>query len=311
MRGYRLRLAWRGSRPRACYAKDRMRLLTQIRRTLEMIKFEHSVFALPFALLGALLAARGWPAWHALAWIVVAMVGARSAAMTFNRIADRRLDAQNPRTRLRALPAGQLSLRFAIVFFILSAAVFELAAWELNRLALLLSLPALACVTLYSYTKRFTWLSHWALGLAMGIAPAAAWIAVRGSFSWSILPLSGAVMLWGAGFDILYACQDYAFDRTQPGLYSLPKRFGIAPALRVSQLCHLLMLALLAALLRMHPLGLLGWLGLAVVALLLAWEHSLVRPNDLSRINAAFFTVNGYVGLLLLVIWGTAIVRGG
>ena len=282
---------------------------TQIRRTLDMIKFEHSVFALPFALLGALLGARGWPSAHALLWIVVAMIGARSAAMTFNRIADRKLDANNPRTRLRALPAGLLSLRFAVVFFLASAAVFELAAWQLNRLAFELSLPALACITLYSYTKRFTWLSHWALGLAMGIAPAAAWIAVRGSFSPTILPLSGAVMLWGAGFDILYACQDYDFDRERSDLYSLPKRLGIARSLHVAQACHLLMLALLVELLRLHPLGALGWLGLAMVALLLAWEHSLVRPDDLSKINAAFFTVNGYVGLLLLLVWGAAIIR--
>ncbi len=288
-----------------------MRLLTSTRRTLEMIKFEHSVFALPFALLGALLAAGGWPPWRVLAWIVVAMVGARSAAMTFNRIADRRIDAYNPRTRQRALPSGQLSLRFAIGFFLASAAVFELAAWQLNRLAFELSLPALAIVTLYSYTKRFTWLSHWFLGLAMGIAPAAAWIAVRGSFSPLILPLSGAVLLWGAGFDILYACQDYDFDASRPDLFSLPKRFGIARSLRVAQACHLCMLTLLIVLLRLDPLGALGWIGLAAVALLLAWEHSLVRPGDLSRVNAAFFTVNGYIGLLLLALWGIAIVRRG
>lgn len=279
------------------------------RRTLEMIKFEHSVFALPFALLGALLAARGWPAWTTLGWIVVAMVGARSAAMTFNRIVDRNVDALNPRTRQRALAAGTLSLGFAWGFFAVSAAVFELAAWRLNPLCLALSPVALGWVLFYSYTKRFTWLSHWVLGLGLGIAPAAAWIAVRGALAPRILLLSGAVALWVAGFDLLYACQDVEFDRSRADLYSVPKRLGVARSLLLAQLCHALMLGLLAWLLLASHLGALGWVGLAVVAGLLVYEHSLLRPHDLSRLNAAFFAVNGYIGILLLVFWGAAILR--
>lgn len=272
-----------------------------------MIKFEHSVFALPFALLGALLAARGWPPWSVLGWIVVAMVGARSAAMTFNRIVDRHLDAANPRTRQRALAAGTLSLAFAWSFLAVSAALFFVAAWQLNPLCLKLSPLALGWVLFYSYTKRFTWLSHWVLGLGLGIAPAAAWIAVRGSLAPRILLLSGAVALWVAGFDLLYACQDVDFDRQHPGLRSVPKAAGVAASLRLAQLCHVLMLGLLVWLLVSSGLGSLAWLGLIVVAVLLLWEHSLLAPNDLSRMNAAFFTVNGYIGILLLVFWGAAI----
>ncbi|HVA64669.1 MAG TPA: UbiA-like polyprenyltransferase [Terriglobales bacterium] len=279
------------------------------RRTLEMIKFEHSVFALPFALLGALLAARGLPAWATLGWIVVAMVGARSAAMTFNRIVDRNVDALNPRTRQRALAAGTLSLGFAWGFFAASVGVFALAAWRLNPLCLLLSPLALGWVLFYSYTKRFTWLSHWVLGLGLGIAPAAAWIAVRGTLAPRILLLSGAVALWVAGFDLLYACQDIEFDRSRADLYSVPKRLGVARSLRLAQLCHGWMLALLAWLLLASHLGALGWIGLAVVAALLVYEHALLRANDLSRLNAAFFAVNGYIGILLLVFWGAAILR--
>ncbi|MGH9394849.1 MAG: UbiA-like polyprenyltransferase [Terriglobales bacterium] len=283
------------------------RLLTSTRRTLEMIKFEHSVFALPFALLGALLAAGGWPRWAVLGWIVVAMVGARSAAMTFNRIVDRRIDAANPRTRGRALAAGTLSLGFAWGFFALSAALLVVAAWRLNPLCLALSPLALAWVLAYSYTKRFTWLSHWVLGLGLGIAPAAAWIAVRGALSARILLLVGAVTLWVAGFDLLYACQDVAFDRSRADLHSLPKRLGVAGALRAAQLCHVVMLALLAWLLLASHLGGLAWAGLGAVAGLLVYEHALLAPDDLSRMNAAFFAVNGYIGLVLLLFWGAAI----
>ncbi len=282
---------------------------TKFRRTLEMIKFEHSIFALPFALLAALLAARGWPSGWQIGWIVAAMVGARSAAMTFNRIVDRDTDARNPRTRMRALPAGELSLGFALAFFVLAVAIYELAAWELNRLSLELSLPALAWLLFYSYTKRFTWLSHWVLGVALGLAPAAAWIAIRGSLAWPILWLSGAVAFWVAGFDILYASQDFDFDRSQPGLYSLPKRLGLSRALGWARACHGALLILLAVTAAQFHLGRLGWMGWAVVAGLLGWEHSLVRKNDFSRVNTAFFTVNGYIGLLLLVIWGAAIVK--
>ncbi|MGH9482590.1 MAG: UbiA-like polyprenyltransferase [Terriglobales bacterium] len=282
-------------------------LAANTRRTLEMIRFEHSVFALPFALLGALLAAGGWPSWTVLGWIVVAMVGARSAAMTFNRIVDREVDAANPRTRGRALAAGALSPGFAWSFLAVSAAVFELAAWRLNPLCLKLSPLALGWVLFYSFTKRFTWLSHWVLGLGLGIAPAAAWIAVRGSLAPRILLLVGAVALWVAGFDLLYACQDVDFDRSRPDLYSVPKRIGVAHTLRLAQVCHLLMLALLAGLLLASHLGSLAWLGLAAVAGLLIYEHALLAPDDLSRLNSAFFTVNGYIGIVLLVFWGAAI----
>lgn len=278
-----------------------------LRRTLEMIKFEHSIFALPFALLGAMLAADGWPSARQLFWIVVAMVAARSAAMTFNRLVDRELDAANPRTRNRALPRGLLTPRFAWMFLLASAVVFEIAAASLNRLTLELSPLALGWVLFYSYTKRFTWLSHLALGAALGIAPAAAWIAVRGSLAPRILLLSGAVTLWVGGFDILYACQDYDFDRAQPGLRSLPKLLGIAAALRWAQILHAIMLLLLLWLLLASGLGWLGGAGLAAVAGLIVHEHSLVKPGDLSRLDAAFFTVNGYIGVLLLVTWGAAI----
>ncbi len=279
-----------------------MGLLRNLRITLEMIKFEHSVFALPFALTGAMLAARGLPSARQLFWIVVAMVGARSAAMSFNRIADLRLDAANPRTATRALPAGLLSVRFAVLFTVGSAGLLVLAAYQLNPLCFRLSPLALALLFLYSYTKRFTWLTHLVLGLCLGLAPAAAWIAVRGSLDWPILLLSAAVALWVSGFDIIYACQDLEFDR-QAGLFSLPQRLGIRRALRVAGLLHLLMLGLLAALAAVLNLGWISLLGVAVVAALLAYEHHLVKPHDLSRINAAFFTVNGYISVLFFLFW--------
>lgn len=284
-----------------------MSLLTSTRRTLDMIKFEHSIFALPFALLGAMLAAHGWPGATRLLWIIVAMVGARSAAMTFNRIADRKIDAENPRTRQRHLPAGLLSPQFAWGFFAISSAVFVFAAWKLNHLAFVLSPLALAWVCFYSLTKRFTALSHVVLGVALGIAPAAAWIAVRGSLAAQILPLTGAVVLWVAGFDILYACQDYEFDRTRSGLHSIPKSLGIARSLQLARALHVVMLGLLVWLLQLSGLGAVAWVGLALVAVLLWYEHSLVKPDDLSKMNAAFFTINGYIGMLLLFTWGTAI----
>lgn len=279
-----------------------MGLLRNLQITLEMIKFEHSVFALPFALTGAMLAARGLPSARQLFWIVVAMVGARSAAMSFNRIADLRLDAANPRTATRALPAGLVSVRFAAVFTAVSAGLLVLAAYQLNPLCFQLSPVALVLLFLYSYTKRFTWLTHLVLGLCLGLAPAAAWIAVRGSLDWPILLLSAAVTLWVSGFDIIYACQDLEFDR-QAGLFSLPRRLGIRRALQVASLLHLLMLGLLAALAAVLNLGWVSLLGLAVVAALLAYEHHLVKPHDLSRINAAFFTVNGYISVLFFLFW--------
>jgi 4-hydroxybenzoate polyprenyltransferase len=287
---------------------------SRIRTVLEMIKFEHSVFALPFALVGALLAERAgratWPpprtiAWQ-ICWIIVAMVGARSAAMTMNRIADARYDAANPRTQNRALPRGELSLKFAWTFTLISAAILVIAAWQLNRLALELSPVALAILFLYSYTKRFTAWSHIVLGFCLGISPAAAWIAVRGSLDARMLILCAAVTLWVGGFDVLYACQDVEFDK-RAGLYSIPKRFGVAGALGIARIMHVLMVLLLGWLAWSFALAWPAWAGIVVVALLLAYEHSLVKPNDLSKINAAFFTINGYISLLFLIFWGAAV----
>lgn len=278
-----------------------------VRTTLEMIRIEHSVFALPFAMIGALLAARGWPTGHQILWIVVAMVGARSAAMSFNRLIDRKFDAQNPRTAGRALPAGQLSVRFVAVFALFSSAVLVFAAYQLNSLAFRLSPVALAILFLYSYTKRFTVYSHLVLGFCLGMAPAAAWIAVRGSLSPSILLLTAAVTLWTAGFDILYACQDIDFDR-RVGLHSVPQRWGIARALQVSAAMHVLMVVLLFGLAHAEQLGWISLLGVAITAALLLYEHSLVKPSDLSRLDAAFFSINGWIGILLMLFWGFDIV---
>jgi 4-hydroxybenzoate polyprenyltransferase len=244
-----------------------------------------------------MLAANGWPTDWQLAWIVVAMVAARSAAMAFNRLADASIDAANPRTQTRALPSGQLTSGFVTAFVLTSCAVFVLAAWQLNRLCLELSPLALAIILLYSYTKRWTRWSHLALGLAMGIAPTAAWIAVRGSLDPRILLLTAAVMFWGAGFDVLYACQDYEFDR-QAGLHSVPRYFGIGNALRVARSFHVVMLLLLASLVVVFGLGKLAMAGVATVALLLTYEHSLVSTNDLSKLNAAFFTMNGVISVV-------------
>jgi 4-hydroxybenzoate polyprenyltransferase len=275
-------------------------LLRSIGVTLEMIKWEHSVFALPFALSGAMLAADGWPSVHQLTWIIVAMVAARSAAMAFNRLADHQIDAANPRTRARALPAGLLTRRFVAVFVILSCAILVLAAAQLNRLALILSPVVLAILLLYSYTKRFTRWSHLILGLSLGMAPAAAWVAVRGSLDSRILLLTGAVTLWVAGFDVLYSCQDYEVD-CRSSLHSLPKSYGIAPALTIARLLHAGTLAFLGAAVYAFDLGAWAVLGLIVVALLLAYEHSLVSPQDLSRLNAAFFTMNGVISVVFFV----------
>src|SRR5512140_956601 len=243
-----------------------MPLARSLKTTLEMIKFEHSVFALPFALTGAVLAARGLPPGRALFFIIIAMVAARSAAMSFNRIADAQIDAANPRTAMRALPAGLLSVRFALLFTAVACAVFVLAAWQLNPLCFKLSPLALAILFFYSYTKRFTSLSHLVLGFSLGIAPAAAWIAVRGALDWPILLLTGAVMLWTAGFDIIYACQDIGFYR-RGGLFSIPSRMGVGAALRLSSLFHVVMLGLLAWLSVVQQLGWISLAGLAVVAL--------------------------------------------
>jgi 4-hydroxybenzoate polyprenyltransferase len=275
-------------------------VLRDLRVTLEMIKWEHSIFALPFALCGAMLAAGGFPSLHQLLWIIVAMVAARSAAMAFNRWADAAIDAANPRTNTRALPAGHLSPAFVVTFVLVSSAVFVLAASRLNRLALLLSPVALLVLLLYSYTKRVTRWSHLVLGFALGIAPAAAWIAVRGTLDSRILLLTAAVTFWVAGFDVLYACQDYDFDR-QAGLHSIPRYLGIRGALWVARGFHLLMVGFLVALLVIFGLGMLAAGGVALVILLLLYEHSLVKANDLSKLNAAFFTMNGVISVLFFV----------
>jgi 4-hydroxybenzoate polyprenyltransferase len=272
-------------------------ILGKTRTTLEMIKWEHSIFALPFALTAMLLAARGLPGPRTVAWIVVAMVAARSAAMAFNRWADADLDGTNPRTRSRAIPAGLLSRRFVFGFTCVAAVVFVLAASELNRVALYLSPVALAVLFGYSYMKRFTRWSHLVLGLALGIAPAAAWIAVRASLDPRILVLTAAVTLWVGGFDVLYACQDFDHDRAV-GLRSLPQSAGIPAAFWAARLMHLAMLALLVWFGLLFHFRLIGWLGIAAVAALLAYEHALVSPRDLRRLNAAFFTMNGVIALV-------------
>jgi 4-hydroxybenzoate polyprenyltransferase len=275
-------------------------VLHSLRVTLEMIKWEHSVFALPFALCGAMLAAGGLPSLHQLLWIVVAMVAARSAAMAFNRWADASIDAANPRTSTRALPAGHLSPSFVATFVVISSAVFIFAASQLNRLTLLLSPVALAVLLLYSYTKRVTRWSHLVLGFALGIAPSAAWIAVRGSLDPRILLLTAAVTFWVAGFDVLYACQDFDFDR-QAGLHSIPRYVGIPTALWIARAFHLIMVVLLVALLIAFGMGKLAACGVLAVIALLLYEHSLVRANDLSKLNAAFFTMNGVISVLFFM----------
>ncbi len=277
--------------------------LRSLSTVLEMIKFEHTLFALPFAFLGMMLAAGGWPSWWTVLWIVVAMIGARSAAMGFNRLVDREIDAANPRTSRRALPAGLVSPLWVTLFIVVSSGLLILAAWRLNPLTLRFSPVALVILFLYSYTKRFTWASHLFLGLALAGAPLGAWIAVRGEFALTPILLAGCVLLWVAGFDVLYALQDIEFDRER-GLFSIPARFGIVGSLWISAAFHAVMLALLALLPRIYSglgpsLGAGFWTGWTGCLLLLAWQHWVVRPNDMSRLNAAFFTANGILSVWL------------
>lgn len=267
--------------------------------TLEMIKWEHSIFALPFALTAAALAAGGIPPLSKLAWIVLCMVAARSAAMAFNRLVDAEIDRKNPRTAMRAIPAGLLSAKFVAGFVIVSCALFLFGAAMLNRLTLLLSPLALAVVLSYSYMKRLTRWSHIVLGLALGIAPSAAWIAVRGSLDPRIIVLTGAVLLWVGGFDVLYACQDFDYDR-KVGLNSIPAAFGIEGAFWIARLMHLGMLALLLWLGTLFGFGMVAWIGIGVVALLLGYEHAIISPKDMRRMNAAFFTLNGIIAVLFM-----------
>lgn len=274
-------------------------IVAKTRTTLEMIKWEHSIFALPFALTAALLAAHGLPAARTLVWILVAMVAARSCAMAFNRWADADLDAANPRTNRRAIPAGLLSRQFVLGFTVLSALIFVGAAAELNRLTLLLSPVVLIILLGYSYTKRFTRWSHLVLGIALGLAPAAAWVAVRGNLDLRILVLTAAVSLWVGGFDVLYACQDYEHD-CSAGLRSLPQSLGIPAAFWTARLMHVAMLGLLIWFGILFHFELAGWLGIGAVAALLAFEHAIVSPRDLRRLNAAFFTMNGVIAMVFL-----------
>lgn len=275
--------------------------LASLRTVLDMIKFEHTLFALPFALVGMLLAAQGWPDWRTLFWIVIAMVGARSAAMSFNRLADRKIDAANPRTADRALPVGAVTPIFVAGFVVASSTLLVLAAWKLNPLALRLSPLALLIILGYSFTKRFTPWSHLLLGLALAGAPVGAWIAVRGDVTATPLILGLAVLCWVAGFDILYALQDLEFDR-RTGLHSIPARYGEVASLWISTILHVVMLILLATIPRVYPpgLGLPYWLGLLGCAALLAYQHWIVRPGDLSRLDAAFFQTNGLLALWFL-----------
>jgi 4-hydroxybenzoate polyprenyltransferase len=279
-------------------------ILRNTRVTLEMIKWEHSIFALPFALTGAVLAADGWPTPRTLLLIVLCMVSARSAAMAFNRLADAKLDAANPRTAMRAIPAGQLSTTFVAAFTVIASAVFLLCSALLNRLTLELAPLALAVVLLYSYMKRITRWSHLVLGLALGIAPSAAWIAVRGTFDPRIALLTAIVILWVGGFDVLYACQDFEHDR-RVGLFSVPAAFGLEGAFWIARLMHLTMLVLLFVLVHIFALGPIALGGMCVVALLLAYEHSIIRPGDLRRMNAAFFTLNGIISVVFFVAVAT------
>src|SRR5438128_3366166 len=277
-----------------------------VRTTLEMIKIEHTLFALPFAFLGAMLAARGLPSARQIIWITLAMVGARSTAMAFNRIADKDYDTRNPRTKMRAIPAGILSVGFVMAFTVISAALFLFAAAMLNRLTLILSPIALASIVFYSYTKRWTVLSHLVLGWCLAIAPTGAWIAVRGAIDSPVpLLLSLVVMCWTAGFDVLYACQDYDFDRRE-GLYSIPARFGITRSLWISRALHAGAFAALLALYFLTNLGLLAAVGVLATRALLVYQHTLVRVDDLGRLNAAFSTTNAFVSIILLITFGGA-----
>ena len=277
-----------------------MTTLAPVRHFLDAIKFEHTVFALPFAYVAMALAARGWPGARVAVWVTLAMVGARTLAMTVNRLADRWIDAANPRTRSRHLPAGLLTPPAMLAAAMAAGALLLVSAWMLNPLCLALSPLAVLFLVGYSYTKRFTWLSHWILGFTDGIAAAGGWIAVREAFDPPALVLWFALTVWIAGFDLIYACQDVAVDRAQ-GLYSVPARFGIAAALRAAQVCHALTVAAFVALGWLTGLGAIYWAGVVAVAALFVYEHSLVSPTDLSRLDMAFFNVNGYIAVILLV----------
>ena len=279
----------------------------KLKTTLAMIKFEHTLFALPFAFLGAILAANGFPTWWQILWITVAMVGARSAAMTFNRIVDRDIDAKNPRTASREIPSGKLSVGFAWAFLYVSIGLFLLASYSLNWLTFALSPVALICVLGYSYAKRFTAFAHLFLGLALAISPSAAWIAVRGTLYDEVpILLSVLVLMWTAGFDVLYACQDFEFDR-KAGLRSIPAKFGIKNSLKIARLFHAQAFVVLVLLYFVTGLGWLALAGVIAVGALMIYQHSLVKADDLSRMNAAFFTTNALVSVIMLITFGGSV----
>ena len=266
-----------------------------------MIKFEHTVFALPFAIMSAFIASGGIPPLPKLGWILVAMVGARSCAMAFNRLADAEIDGENPRTAMRAIPAGLITKASVWIFTLVSAGLLVVAAWRLNPLAFALSPVALAVIMLYSYTKRFTSLSHFWLGLALSISPVGAWIAIKGQFDWTPIVLCGVVLLWTAGFDIIYACQDITFDKKHQ-LHSIPARIGIRWALWLSSILHVIAVLLLFCIPLLTELGVFYYIGVGIVVCIFIYEHAIVKPNDLSRVNLAFFTLNGMISLVLMAL---------
>ncbi len=275
--------------------------MKKLKIILEMIKFEHTVFALPFAIMSAFIAAEGVPQLPKLGWILVAMVGARSCAMAFNRLADAEIDGENPRTAMRAIPAGLITRPAVWIFTLVSAGLLVVAAWMLNPLAFALSPVALAVILGYSYTKRFTSLSHFWLGLALSISPVGAWIAIKGQFAWTPIILCCVVLLWTAGFDIIYACQDVNFDKKH-GLYSIPARIGIRWALWLSSVLHIIAVGLLFCIPLLAELGLFYYIGVGIVVCIFIYEHAIVKPNDLSRVNLAFFTLNGTISLVLMAL---------
>ena len=275
--------------------------MRKLKIILEMIKFEHTVFALPFAVMSAFIAADGLPSLAKIGWILVAMVGARSCAMAFNRLADADIDAKNPRTAMRAIPAGLITKGAVWCFTTISAGLLVFAAWRLNPLAFALSPVALIVVMGYSYTKRFTALSHFWLGLALSISPVGAWIAVQGSFALPPIILCLVVLLWTAGFDIIYACQDVNFDRKH-GLRSIPAKIGIKWSLWLSSALHVIAVLLLLGIPFLVELGLFYYIGVGIVVLIFIYEHAIVKPTDLSRVNLAFFTLNGTISLVLMAL---------
>jgi len=279
-------------------------MISKLKIILEMIKFEHSIFALPFAFIGAVLGniivEQSWPTWSEIFYVTLAMVGARSAAMSLNRLIDRYIDAKNPRTANRAIPAGLINITEVIVFIVISFALMFFAAFQLNSLAVKLLPLAVFVLILYSYTKRFTWACHFVLGIAIGFGPLGGWVATTGQIDATALLLFVSVVFWTAGFDIMYACQDAEFDREE-GLFSLPSRFGIANALLIARSCHVITIVGLFLLYLQASLSIWFLVGVIISTLILIYEHSLVKPTDLSKLNVAFFNMNGILSCVMFV----------